>query len=185
MSEDKNNPRRGEMAFVELPGKGKFFLHNRTSRDHYGFNGSLWIVGSEAEDKLKKDGINAILEDPESERSAAVFIVATERTEDRPGLAIDFYNNPQFEGESDLKWERSNRAEGIVDRLVDAQKTDPFLGSVREMIRSIIQAKVHDVRKTSDIFTITNIFFDNPVNPEGVIRTVFGGYDYTVTKSED
>src|SRR5579859_5355114 len=106
MSENRSDNQKGQMASTEVAGKGEFFLYNDISKDRkYGFSGGIWVIEPEAADELAQGGIEAVLKDPQLRNNVALFVMAQERVGVTPGLHVDFYNNPLFKNDSDLKWE--------------------------------------------------------------------------------
>lgn len=181
MSENKGELNLSRMASTELPGKGEFFfLYKTISRDpKYGTGGSIWVVGSEAGEKLARGGIDSVLEDPELEESAAHFLIAQGKIGDRPGLTVDYYNDPTF-GDQDFD-PPEGRARGVIDVLAKASKKDPLLSSVREMFRGVLQARAQEIGRDNDrngVMSINNVFFDEIADPGRVIATIFEGYRY-------
>ena len=176
---------KSRIAFVELPGKGKFFIYKGIYHDpKYGISGSAWLIDSQAGDQLVYyRGIDEILSDPKYKEFTGIFMTAQETIGDKPGLFVDYYNDPIFVSGID----EISRAYGTIDALANANLSDPLVASVREMIQAILHTRAEEVKSElgkQGEMRVSNVFFDKPNNPEKVITAVFYGYNYTVTDKQ-
>lgn len=185
---NSEHSKKPQMASTELPGKGEFFLYHQLSHDStYGSGGGVWLIGSEAEEKLAKDGLDGVLEDPKFKSSAALFIVAQGKTGKHPGLLIDYYNNPAFRDYDGLRLP-PGRGKGVIDILAVTDKRDPLFGAVTELHGSVLMARANEIHQESpnlESISVQNIFFHEVANPEKVIERLFNRYDYQIVPKED
>jgi hypothetical protein len=170
------------LASVEIPGKGRFFLHNALYKDRDGFNGALWVIGPEATQELSTGGVDAVLANPDTKESAALFMIVQELVGEHPGLGFDFYNNPHFTEDYS---EGDGRASGIVNTLGEAGPRDPLSASVRETLRTILTARAYSIKQDPDKteMRLVHTFFGNTKDPLKVIQNIYSEYQYTVINS--
>lgn len=167
------------MASIELSNNRKFFVFSDPYRSKSGTTGSLWLIDSSVDANLVLKGVDAVLENPSTENKAAICIVAHIEKGERPGLLIDYYNDPMFGTEEGIAF-------GVIDRLGNADKRDPMLGRVREMVRNLMQVRADDLSEGEARYLwVHNSFFEDVKDPEKITKVIFEGYHYNHTSSDE